>query len=945
MHQLGRITVALLIVAGLLYFPISHWVDTWITGTPITSEGSVRSVPQLCISNAKPVKKIIKKKPVKHHSKKLIRKKLIRRTHRIPIKPPPEPLPPTTNEKARLFQSVFGNSVVQDITEDLVGLFINGEDIGEVTINALVGTKEFELSPHTLAGARITPEVMALLLKSIDPNSGHILSQKLKADGFGCQYLKGLGQIRLETPTNSKKKIFHPVKNGISPKRSGAYFSPAKISGAINVEGHQITDHILDQSSGELLVSTVVNIHSTVIKTRGRRAFLANMSTPPTALDWYIDQLQVSRRERTVGLDYSLGDVDPVAIDFLNVSNVWGARIGTIQESNRYQRIHFVSMSIRLDDTAIVEIYANKVQLDTFMLRSGEHQFDNIPLRDGISLVEIVVIDPKTRQIKATIQREFNFNSLIIEPGKLEYLAVLGVNDLWRQPSVISTKTMTGAGAYTLGIDDATMHSGTIQANGQTIVIGANSTHLIREGIIRPSIGLTARGNSASLGGRLDYYSLPNSLPFESQINISAEMYGNDFARASTAGGSRQLQHRLLGLLTTSPFLQSGVRLKVYFDLQQDTDNTLYNRFGTTVECPLSAGSRFVVDTTFETNKSPVINALFSIYQLNAWSFDVSVQHSNDDTSTSLGLKINLGNDVEFNSKLINTSQSTALSSLSYHTPENNFMIYGDYAQSARFKSYGVNSRQTVFGNVLSETMGYQTHPSGYYQAQSWAGSLVGPRAIANISYVDMPDSDKPIRSTALSGGTSVLFADGVMALSAPVQGSFAIINPSAMVANTPIVANKKIHSDGLGPVVVPTLLEDGESTIYVDAPEADMDVDLGRQSFIIYPNRSDGYVIYFGGAGTQTMTCSLVDKTGKIYKQRRIRVSAISSEEPFKDKIFLTDDDGVLEVVGMSAGDYELFAGNSKTCLIKLRITHKDSDTLDLGRIILKEEPITIVK
>lgn len=90
--------------------------------------------------------------------------------------------------------------------------------MGEVVINTRLFSKDFELSPKWISSLQLNSTQRELLTNSIDPESGLITTKTLTKNGFSCEYRKSLGQISIESPVSSKKKLIHNVSDELSKK-------------------------------------------------------------------------------------------------------------------------------------------------------------------------------------------------------------------------------------------------------------------------------------------------------------------------------------------------------------------------------------------------------------------------------------------------------------------------------------------------------------------------------------------------------------------------------------------------------------------------------------------------------------------------------------------------------------------------------------------------------
>lgn len=561
-------------------------------------------------------------------------------------------------------------------------------------------------------------------------------------------------------------------------------------------------------------------------------------------------------------------------------------------------------------------------------------------MSDGLSVVEIVASEPKTKKILFSNKEEFVFNSLIIEQGKIQFFGQVGVASDYLNSVQNNVENRNGAIALRIGFDDHTMGSAFVQKRGEPLFFGGGITQMTLIGLLRSSFGASQSEVGNGLGARIEYSSMQNVLPMNTQVNLFSESYSSKFIGSDTLS-QVSLKNRYLGSLSMLPLGVDSLRLKMYCDIQNPVTQNTVTLYGATFDLPLSSTSRLIADTAVDKSNHYSLNVVYSIFHANTWTIDCKIQANENTTYIGFGFMANLSPDLGLRTKFDSSDRAV---NISYKDAQGETSIVGSYVGNDSSGFVGVDASTSHWGQVYSGSLGVQMDPFG--QSKRYALGYSGTRAMVNYIYSDLIDSS--LQKTRLSGvsyGTALLFADGVFAMSNPVQGSFALIRATPALGNTPIVANGKIRSDGLGPLVIPRLLEGAENSVFIDAPDAEINLDLGKQSFSILPMYKNGYLINFGSTGTLIVRGILYDKSGKLFIQRKLRISAIQSESEFPDKVLLTSREGELVITGLPIGNYDLFSGSSKTPIIRLQLSQITSDVIDLGEIRLQDGVVTIKK
>lgn len=171
-------------------------------------------------------------------------------------------------------------------------------------------------------------------------------------------------------------------------------------------------------------------------------------------------------------------------------------------------------------------------------------------------------------------------------------------------------------------------------------------------------------------------------------------------------------------------------------------------------------------------------------------------------------------------------------------------------------------------------------------------------------------DENSESSSSAARLSTSLVFADGAIALSRPVSDSFAIIGTHATLGDrtlrlSPGNDSEIARSDWLGPAVVPDLGLFNTRPINYNVDDLPLGYDLGAGVFFVAPPRAGGYQLEVGSAAVITVIGTLVDELGgeSINLTSGTATSVLdTSSEPV---LFFTNRAGKFALSGVAPGDY----------------------------------------
>jgi outer membrane usher protein len=219
----------------------------------------------------------------------------------------------------------------------------------------------------------------------------------------------------------------------------------------------------------------------------------------------------------------------------------------------------------------------------------------------------------------------------------------------------------------------------------------------------------------------------------------------------------------------------------------------------------------------------------------------------------------------------------------------------------------------------------------------------VDPRGEIALSH----DISDPVSSrdaldsrTSLRMGTALVYADGNVALSRPVENSFAIFAANPDFKSMPIMIEPNKDSrlaqiDRVGPAVLPDLTPYIVRRVSVDAPELPLGYELGPGSYVLRPTYKSGTVIHVGEGIFVILTGSLAYSDGKPVSLQAGEVAALGNT-PAAPIEFFTNRAGRFSIDGLKAGRYELRIFDEEKSTVQFEVPKGKVGPYDLGRIRL---------
>lgn len=175
---------------------------------------------------------------------------------------------------------------------------------------------------------------------------------------------------------------------------------------------------------------------------------------------------------------------------------------------------------------------------------------------------------------------------------------------------------------------------------------------------------------------------------------------------------------------------------------------------------------------------------------------------------------------------------------------------------------------------------------------------------------------------------SALVFAGDKVAISAPINDSFAIVYPSQALKESVVTFRNRAQIDRWGPAVISDLNSYQNTRISIQQSDTPVGADLGTGSYYVNPPYGSGTLIKLGEGGTILLTGSLLDESGEPYRLATGQVISLEEEHLDKVKFFFTGQSGGFTVSGLEAGRYQIVINNDKYLPINIELNPETNNS-----------------
>jgi len=561
---------------------------------------------------------------------------------------------------------------------------------------------------------------------------------------------------------------------------------------------------------------------------------------------------------------FILGDISPSVVGFQNSVPLFGLQMLRNPQifGKKDPNIGPVGQhEIFLNAPSKVDVYINEVLIRTIDLPAGPHLLTNFPYADGLNKVDLVISDPMGNVKTLNLTAVYSYQ--LLKPRDYYYSASLGFPRFQQasQQYKYAFNTPAFSACFARGISTSLTLKGYVQATFDSFFSGVSFLSANSIFLLKSETGLSYF--SSNLGGikqSISFRNTKNTTPFSWQFgfdfcsrNFSYFLSKlRDNPTAYNFNGSLEF---FLGKRISTTFQGFYGVSRVHFP---NTYGISWNLGGTPKK-----GVSLGILTSYQklTNGQKVFNSIFSL-------------------NTSIGAGKTLG--------------------ARYNSRTNEINATGSY--------YKKLSRQ----RSINTTMGYaqlagRKNFTGSLNYQGDRGSLQFNQYLAENALVPVAPKSNVSSVTRITGRTSLVYAGKTLAISRPVSGSFAIIQPKPFLKNYSFEAclrsfgNPVSRSSKFLPAVVTDIGSYTYTKVLVEPEDVLIGYDLGETEYTLYSKYKSGFKLNIGGKGRRHYA------EGFLKNQ---------DEQPIKYKtLTITDKDGIEQEMNSFTNS------QGKFCLLEINI------------------------
>lgn len=511
------------------------------------------------------------------------------------------------------------------------------------------------------------------------------------------------------------------------------------------------------------------------------------------------------------------------------------------------------SSSFRLERPSRVEVSINGAMMQALDLPPGNYDLDDLPLQTGANRITVKIVD--NQGITRTIDLDrFSGDDLLVA-GKSEWTVGAGVPSYFDAGSLAYQEGDVFASAFgRYGLLPELTLEGEAQTDGSTVLASAGALTATPWGLWGLVLSASMHDGDIAPAARATWrYAFNGS----ESVYASAEVHASDFRLPG------QFYEPLTDTFVPAYPHKSTLSAGYAAQLPWDTFLNITGRYDVAdpnfVDQVYYAprGDRYALDLSLSRRvleeASLTATVGYSNQTLGRRWLDANVDPYSVDTEAELwvGLRFSW-----------RPSASTFVSASTETLNRRTFVQGTQTVQDGTSTwSTSVTASDDQFGvTSIAPSIAYRgqraefqvTHDTGF---ESFLFATASSVRAENRTYARF--------------GTALAFADGHLAVSAPMRsnGGFAILYPHESLGDMDILAGNKEHpighSDWLGPVVVRDISSHTDTMITYDVPELPMEMSLGTGSFGVHPWYRSGYAVEVGGNEAVTLIGRLLKSDG----------------------------------------------------------------------------------
>lgn len=690
------------------------------------------------------------------------------------------------------------------------------------------------------------------------------------------------------------------------PEEAASALRSAAFSGFLNVRSSLgatwSEDPLQAAQSGERILDLdgALNLYGWVLEGSGTGTAMGTEELLPS-FAWAQNSLRLVRDDPGHALRYSVGDLTTPVTGLLGSLSLTGLGVSRNYSLQPYRQIRPISQfEFFLEQDSRVDVYSNGSLLRTLQLQAGPHDLRTLPLNVGVSDVQLEITDILGRR------QRLDFNTAMaieqLAPGIDQFVFSVGVPQVslfaldaaaFESPALVLqydrgfTQLLT-AGGFFYG-DFQT------QSAGVSAILSTLTGNVSIETAASRSIS-EGTGSALKLGYQYTR-SRRQGIPWN--LALAASINSPQFKRSGTQARDDRFAYAVSG--TQSVMLPGELRASTTWHYGQGHESQP-SEFALNIGLSKSFSNGIGLYLNGNLTRDSIGKNERSAW-LNLWWVVPHRRISSLSSSNGVTMQGWAGSQVSWQESALKPTGGLATSVTVSDDPE-------ALAAAARVGYTG-----------------YHGFLEGSYEAsRGWE------------------DEERIPQGARLSGGTTLVMADGRFGLSRPVTDSFALIAPVKALRGKTIGVNSGPHgpearADILGPATLPALTPYRVSMVRLDPSRLPAGFSLGEEVYPVMPGYRSGVLVTAGRDATVYLRGVLVYQDNSPVQLRAAEIHSLKDKN-WKPLPFFTNRAGRFALDGLRPGRYQMKIGGVSGEHVEFEIPSKTEGVYDLGTLKLKGLP-----
>ncbi len=767
-----------------------------------------------------------------------------------------------------------------------------------------------------------TSESVRTGLKGIRDAGGFVSLPALQEAGLKLNFDAGLQELHMALALDGRPTNEVSLKGQAAQTNSGVLSKPATFSGYVNVTAGLDTawrgqgSETDPTTSARLELDSAIRLHGAVFENRAVYEGEVDANVCPTgARCVYQHASGLKRQSSRVVYDvpdrqmrFQVGDNDPLAGALQRSIEMFGFSVE--KSANKLAPGENTGASgrtvLRIERPSDIDVTVNGATVQHLQLRPGTYNLRDLPLGTGANEVKLIITDDTGARRTEQFTTFSGYRQLA--EGKNEWAITAGLPSYLRdnERQYDSGNNYVASSFLRYGLNDALTGEFNLQGDNRAVMGSIGAISSTPWGVF----GLQAASSTGSWGtgvaadASYDLINFRGLMAERGQsLHLGAEYRSREFHRPgdlfTTASGILYPEFnywlRLSGSYSTPLGNGMGLSLSARYQFADDQQAAL---------SPFTIkGDRYGADVSLSRPLGPTASASLLMGYSNE-------SYLRNDPSLNSEAKGDLRFALRFNFRPEDkTTVSTSYDSLNRQSSLSAYRSEGngigrwdtnvDVQQLGYTDTLNANAALGYYGNRGDVHLTYSSDVSG-------AGfSKFAPQSTTQRALV--------------RAGSSIVFADGKVAIGAPVRsGSFAIISPHESIAGKEITVGEadsmRAKSDWLGPAVVTDLPSYSPSSIGIDVANLPTGYSLGTGAFDVRADYKAGYALEAGSAYSVSVYGTLLDQRGEAVSL--VTGTAIAADQPSKRVSIFTNASGKFGADGLAPGRWIIEMATEGTSL-----------------------------